>query len=140
MISHSLKAGTNPSNIRLMFKFEIKVTLITTMTEMSKAEIVKFLMQGTLTGKIATVKKAGSSHVAPIWFVLDKGNSKSRIGNVVFTTGSTSVKAKNIWRYNRVSVCGVKILLKSQIMQASIISDTKAAMKNNISSSNIISF
>jgi PPOX class probable F420-dependent enzyme len=75
------------------------------MTEMSKVEIVKFLMQGTLTGKIATVKKDGSSHVAPIWFVLDKGYSKGRIGNVIFTTGSTSVKAKNIQRYNRVSVC-----------------------------------
>ena len=72
---------------------------------MSKAEIVKFLMQGTLTGKIATVKKDGSSHVAPIWFVLDKGNSKGRIGNVIFTTGSASVKAENIQRYNRVSVC-----------------------------------
>jgi hypothetical protein len=71
-----------------MFKFEIKVTLIITMAEMSKAEIVKFLMQGTPTGKIATVKKDGSSHVAPIWFVLDKENSKGRIGNVIFTTGS----------------------------------------------------
>jgi hypothetical protein len=44
-----------------LFKFEIKVTLVTTMAEMSKAEIVKFLMQGTLTGEIATVKKDGSS-------------------------------------------------------------------------------
>ena len=88
-----------------MFKFEIKVTLIITMAEMSKAEIVKFLMQGTLTGKIATVKKDGSSHVAPIWFVLDKENSKGRIGNVIFTTGSALVKAKNIQSYNRVSIC-----------------------------------
>jgi PPOX class probable F420-dependent enzyme len=75
------------------------------MTETSKTEIVKFLMQGTRTGKIATVKKDGSPHVAPVWFVLDKENSKGRIGNVIFTTGSTSVKAKNIQRYNRVSIC-----------------------------------
>ena len=75
------------------------------MAEMSKAEITKFLMQNTFTGKLATVKKDGSSHVAPIWFVLDKGNSKDRIGNIIFTTGDTSVKAKNIQRDNRVSIC-----------------------------------
>jgi hypothetical protein len=50
------------------------------MAEMSKAEIAKFLMQGTFTVKLATDKKDGSSHVAPIWLVLDKGNGKDRIG------------------------------------------------------------
>jgi nitroimidazol reductase NimA-like FMN-containing flavoprotein (pyridoxamine 5'-phosphate oxidase superfamily) len=43
------------------------------MTEMSKAEIARFLKRGTFTGKLATVKKDGSSHVVPIWFVLDNG-------------------------------------------------------------------
>ena len=40
-------------------------------------------MQGTFTGKLATVRKDGSSHVVPIWFVLDNENSKrgGRIGN-----------------------------------------------------------
>jgi hypothetical protein len=33
------------------------------MTEMSKKEIRKFLVQGTLTGKLATVKKDGSPHL-----------------------------------------------------------------------------
>src|ERR671921_787544 len=37
------------------------------MTEMSKAEIGRFLMQGTFTGKLATVKKDGSSHVVTIF-------------------------------------------------------------------------
>jgi nitroimidazol reductase NimA-like FMN-containing flavoprotein (pyridoxamine 5'-phosphate oxidase superfamily) len=63
------------------------------MTEMSKEEIARFVMQGTFTGKLATVKKDGSSHVVPIWFVLDNENSKrrrSRIGNIIFTTDSTS--------------------------------------------------
>jgi nitroimidazol reductase NimA-like FMN-containing flavoprotein (pyridoxamine 5'-phosphate oxidase superfamily) len=46
------------------------------MTEMSKAEISRFLMQGTFTGKLATVKEDGSSHAVPIWFVLDKRNSR----------------------------------------------------------------
>ncbi len=47
------------------------------MAEMSEKEIRKFLMQGTFTGKLATVKKDGSSHIAPIWFVLD-GSNKNR--------------------------------------------------------------
>jgi PPOX class probable F420-dependent enzyme len=75
------------------------------MAEMSKTEIKRFLMQGSLTGKLATVKKDGSSHVVPIWFVVDKGNSRSKVGNIVFTTGDTSVKARNIQRSNRVSIC-----------------------------------
>ena len=40
------------------------------MTEMSKAETHRFLMQGTFTGKLATVKEDGSSHVVPIWFAI----------------------------------------------------------------------
>jgi nitroimidazol reductase NimA-like FMN-containing flavoprotein (pyridoxamine 5'-phosphate oxidase superfamily) len=46
------------------------------MTEMSKEEIARFVMQDTFTGKLATVRKDGSSHVVPIWFVLDNENSK----------------------------------------------------------------
>lgn len=72
---------------------------------MSKAEIGRFLMQGTFTGKLATVKKDGSSHVVPIWFVLDGGNSRGRVGDIIFTTYSTSVKANNIRRNNSVSIC-----------------------------------
>ena len=48
------------------------------MTEMSNEEIARFVMQGTFTGKLATVKKDGGSHVVPIWFVLDNENSKRR--------------------------------------------------------------
>ena len=75
------------------------------MTEMSKAEIGRFLMKGTFTGKLATVKEDGSSHVVPIWFVLEKKKSRDRVGNIIFTTGSTSVKANNIRRDNRISIC-----------------------------------
>jgi PPOX class probable F420-dependent enzyme len=74
------------------------------MTEMSKKEIRKFLMEGTFTGKLATVKKDGSSHVVPIWFILDDSNTDG-INNIIFTTNSTSVKAKNIQYNNRVSIC-----------------------------------
>jgi PPOX class probable F420-dependent enzyme len=74
------------------------------MTEMSKKEIRDFLMEGTFTGKLATVKKDGSSHVVPIWFVLDDSDNDNT-DNIVFTTNSTSVKAKNIQYNNRVSIC-----------------------------------
>ena len=79
------------------------------MAEMSEKEIRRFLMQGTFTGKLATVKKDGSSHIVPIWFVLD-GSNKNGKGDrkdddIIFTTNGSSVKAKNIKRDNRVSIC-----------------------------------
>ena len=72
---------------------------------MSKAEIGRFLMQGTFTGKLGTIKKDGSSHVVPFWFVLDDRNSRGQMGDIILTTGDTSVKAQNIQRDNRVSIC-----------------------------------
>jgi nitroimidazol reductase NimA-like FMN-containing flavoprotein (pyridoxamine 5'-phosphate oxidase superfamily) len=51
------------------------------MTEMSKKEIKRFLMQGTLTGKLATAKKDGSPHVVPIWFTVDDNDSDN--GDIV---------------------------------------------------------
>ena len=77
------------------------------MTKMTKTEIRKFFTQGTFTAKLATVKKDGSPHVVPIWFVLDdrKGRTRKRVGDAVFTTYERSIKAKNIQRNNRVSIC-----------------------------------
>jgi PPOX class probable F420-dependent enzyme len=75
---------------------------------MSKKETRKFLMQGTFTGKLTTVKKDGSCHIVPIWFVLDEGNMRGGSGigqDIIFTTNGTSVKAKNIQRDNRVGIC-----------------------------------
>ena len=72
---------------------------------MSKKEIRNFLMQGTLTGKLATVKRDGSPHVVPIWFILDDSSDNNSSGDIIFTTSSMSVKAKNIQRDNRVSIC-----------------------------------
>ena len=59
-------------------------------------------MTNTLTGKLATVKQDGSPHVVPIWFIVDYvvGNSY-----IVFTTNLASLKAKNILRDHRVSIC-----------------------------------
>ena len=79
------------------------------MAEMRSKEIKRFLMQCTFTGKLATVKKDGSAHVVPIWFVLDDEDDsnrkgKQKVGDIVLTTGSTSIKARNIQRDNRVSI------------------------------------
>lgn len=79
--------------------------IIVLMTEMSIRETKRFLKQGTFTGKLATVKEDGSPHVVPIWFVLrDDGNRKGKIGDILLTTGSTSIKARNIQHDNRVSI------------------------------------
>ena len=77
------------------------------MAQMTKSEIKKFLMKDTFTGKLATVKKNGSPHVVPIWFVVEEVNSRNRnkVGNIYFTTGRDSVKAENIQRDSRVSIC-----------------------------------
>ncbi len=72
---------------------------------MSKAETRRFIMRGTFTGKLATVKKDGSSHVVPIWFVMDDTSSKAGVGDIIFNTGSESIKAKNIHRNKLVSIC-----------------------------------
>ena len=77
------------------------------MTYMSEEEIKIFLTQCTFTAKIATVKKDGSPHFVPIWFVLDERNNKKvkKIGDVIFTTYEDSLKARNIESDNRVSIC-----------------------------------
>lgn len=57
-----------------------------------------FLLDGTRTGKLATVRKDGRPHVAPIWFTLDGVT-------LIFTTGENTVKAKNMRRDVRVCLC-----------------------------------
>jgi PPOX class probable F420-dependent enzyme len=64
---------------------------------MSKAEYREFLLRGTKTGKLATVRKDGRPHVVPIWYDLD-GDT------LVFTTGGESVKYKSMKRDPRVSL------------------------------------
>jgi PPOX class probable F420-dependent enzyme len=69
------------------------------MSEMTKDEIKKFLLQGTFTGKLGTINKDGTPHVVPIWYTVDEDD------NIIFNTGEKSVKAKNIRRDNRVRLC-----------------------------------
>ncbi len=68
------------------------------MQTMSAEEYKQFLLEGARTGKLATVRKDGRPHIAPIWFDLDDDK-------LVFTTWHESVKAVNMRRDPRVSIC-----------------------------------
>lgn len=61
-------------------------------------EVRDFLMVGTRTAKLATVRKDGRPHVVPVWFIIDGGD-------IVFNTGRTTVKGANIRRDGRVCIC-----------------------------------
>jgi PPOX class probable F420-dependent enzyme len=65
---------------------------------MSEQEVDAFLRSGTRTLKLATRRPDGRPHVVPVWFVVDRGD-------IVFTTGSTSVKARNLHHDARVGIC-----------------------------------
>lgn len=60
-------------------------------TVMTDDERRAFLSAGTRTGVLSTVRKDGTPHAAPIWFVLDGDD-------VVFTTGRDTVKGRNLRR------------------------------------------
>ena len=68
------------------------------MRKMTEAEVKSFLLERTRTGKLATVRQDGRPHVAPIWFDLDDDN-------LIFTTWHESVKAVNLQRDPRLSIC-----------------------------------
>ncbi|MFJ1647849.1 PPOX class F420-dependent oxidoreductase [Streptomyces sp. NPDC088258] len=67
-------------------------------TNMSTDEWKTFVSTGTRTGKLSTVRADGSPHIAPIWFVLDGDD-------LVFNTGRTTVKGRNLLRDGRVALC-----------------------------------
>ena len=65
---------------------------------MTDDEIRAFLIFGTRTAKLATVRADGRPHVAPVWFVVDDD------GSLVLTTGEGTVKGRNLRREPRVAV------------------------------------
>lgn len=67
-------------------------------TAMNETEVRAFMLDGSRTGKLATVRADGSPHVAPVWFTFDDR------GRVVFLTGSSTLKARNMRRDPRVSI------------------------------------
>ncbi|MGW4753897.1 PPOX class F420-dependent oxidoreductase [Streptomyces chartreusis] len=66
--------------------------------KMTDEEWRAFVSHGTRTAKLSTVRADGSPHVTPIWFVLDGDE-------LVFNTGSSSVKGRNLVRDGRVALC-----------------------------------
>ncbi len=62
------------------------------MQTMTPDEIRDFLLTGTRTGKLASVRPDGRPHAAPVWFLLDGED-------IICTTWHESVKARNI-RHN----------------------------------------
>ena len=52
------------------------------------------------TGKLATVRADGRPHVAPVWYVVDDDD-----GSLVFTTGESTVKGRNLRRDPRAALC-----------------------------------
>ncbi len=71
------------------------------MREMSREEWWKFATEGTRTGKLAVVRANGAAIVAPIWFLLDETADGDEL---VFTTGTETLKGKAIRRDPRISL------------------------------------
>ena len=63
-------------------------------TAMTDEQRRAFLLDGTRTGILATVRSDGRPHAAPIWFTLDGDD-------VIFTTGAPTVKGRNLQRTGR---------------------------------------
>lgn len=70
---------------------------------MERDEWLAFVMLGTRTGKLATVRANGAPHVVPIWFVIDTADPHT--DRIVFTTAAKTVKAKALRRDPRFAVC-----------------------------------
>jgi PPOX class probable F420-dependent enzyme len=75
---------------------------------MDDDEVVAFLEAlPARTAKLATVRADGRPHVAPVWFALDPSTRGpgSPTGDLVFNTGATTVKGRNIRRDPRIALC-----------------------------------
>lgn len=69
------------------------------MKEMSEERWRAFLLERPRTAKLATTRKDGRPHIAPIWIDVDDD------GSIIFTTHASSLKGKSLQRDPRVSLC-----------------------------------
>jgi PPOX class probable F420-dependent enzyme len=67
------------------------------MHQMTPDETRTFLLEGTRTAALATIRGDGRPHVAPVWFTLDGDD-------LLFTTGENTVKGANLQRDGRVAL------------------------------------
>ncbi|MGF1428883.1 PPOX class F420-dependent oxidoreductase [Kitasatospora sp. LaBMicrA B282] len=73
------------------------------MKPMTDAQWQEFVLAGTRTGKLATLRKDGRPHVTPVWFLLD--HTGGQRPELVFTTWHRSVKAAALHRDPRFALC-----------------------------------
>jgi hypothetical protein len=67
---------------------------------MSAPEVRAFLTASPArTAKLATVRADGRPHVAPVWYLVDDD------GALVFNTGRSTVKGRNLVRDGRAAIC-----------------------------------
>jgi PPOX class probable F420-dependent enzyme len=67
---------------------------------MTEDEVREFLTsRPPHTGKLATVREDGRPHLAPVWFDVDED------GSLLFNTGQSTVKGRNLARDGRASLC-----------------------------------
>jgi PPOX class probable F420-dependent enzyme len=67
------------------------------MKSMTREQVRAFLLEGTRTAALATVREDGRPHVAPVWFTLDGDD-------LIFNTGKTTIKGRNLQREGRVAL------------------------------------
>lgn len=72
------------------------------MYRMSRDQWREFVSIGTRTGKLAIVRRDGSPHVVPVWFLVDSDGADDY---VVFTTPADSIKGKALRRDPRFALC-----------------------------------
>ena len=68
------------------------------MRHMTHDEWRAFVMEGTRTGKLATVRRDGGPHVVPVWFVLEGDD-------FLFTSGEATVKGRSLLSDGRAAIC-----------------------------------
>lgn len=71
------------------------------MREMSRSEWWQFASEGTRTGMLGLVRANGAPIVTPIWFLLNEGPDGDEL---IFTTGTETLKGKAIARDGRISL------------------------------------
>lgn len=75
---------------------------------MSEGELLAFLQsEPPHTAVVSTVRTDGGPHVAPVWFALDTSaaGGDNPLGEIVFNTGTDTVKGKTLRRDPRVAIC-----------------------------------
>ena len=68
------------------------------MAEVTDAEVIAFLEEGTRTGKLSYTGASGRPLVTPIWFIVEDGC-------IVFNTGKETAKGRALTRDPRAAVC-----------------------------------